>query len=143
MLVGHSFGGIAISVAAEAAPQKIGTLVYVAAYLPRDGQSLLDLGNSDKDSKAKVFAEGREGREERDASLQAGHSKERSWRQRREGQEPQASHRDRSFQGAKERRESTSKTCVLAVSIAGARYREQRLICGLCPKDPTRDGRRP
>jgi pimeloyl-ACP methyl ester carboxylesterase len=51
VLVGHSFGGITISVAAEAAPEKIRTLVYVAAYLPKDGQSLLDLGNSDKDSK--------------------------------------------------------------------------------------------
>src|SRR5215469_9665415 len=51
VLVGHSFGGITISTAAEAAPQKIRTLVYVAAYLPKDGQSLLDLGNSDKDSK--------------------------------------------------------------------------------------------
>src|SRR5215472_5797113 len=51
VLVGHSFGGITISLAAEAAPQKIKTLVYVAAYLPKDRQSLLDLGNSDKDSK--------------------------------------------------------------------------------------------
>jgi pimeloyl-ACP methyl ester carboxylesterase len=51
VLVGHSFGGITISVAAQAAPKKIQTLVYVAAYLPKDGQSLLDLGNSDKDSK--------------------------------------------------------------------------------------------
>src|SRR5262249_13784205 len=51
VLVGHSFGGITISVAAEAAPEKIKTLVYVAAYLPRDGQSLLDLGNSDKDTR--------------------------------------------------------------------------------------------
>jgi pimeloyl-ACP methyl ester carboxylesterase len=51
VLIGHSFGGIPISLAAEAAPQKIKTLVYVAAYLPKDGQSLLELGNSDKDSK--------------------------------------------------------------------------------------------
>jgi pimeloyl-ACP methyl ester carboxylesterase len=51
VLVGHSFAGITISAAAEAAPEKIRTLVYLAAYLPRDGQSLLDLGNSDKDSK--------------------------------------------------------------------------------------------
>src|SRR5262249_46156289 len=51
VLVGHSFGGITISLAAEAAPQKIKTLVYVAAYLPKDGQSLLELGNSDKDTK--------------------------------------------------------------------------------------------
>src|SRR6516225_1028486 len=51
VLVGHSFGGITISVAAEAAPEKIKTLVFVAGYLPKNGQSLLDLGNSDKDSK--------------------------------------------------------------------------------------------
>ena len=51
VLVGHSFAGFPISAAAEEAPQKIKTLVYLAAYLPKDGQSLLDLGNSDKDSK--------------------------------------------------------------------------------------------
>jgi pimeloyl-ACP methyl ester carboxylesterase len=51
VLVGHSFGGITISAAAEAAPEKIRTLVFVAAYLPKDGQTLLDLGNSDKDGK--------------------------------------------------------------------------------------------
>src|SRR5215475_10035805 len=41
VLVGHSFGGITISVAAEAAPEKIRTLVFAAGYLPKDGQSLL------------------------------------------------------------------------------------------------------
>lgn len=51
VLVGHSFAGIPISAAAEKAPRKIKTLVYLAAYLPKDGQTLLDLGNSDKDSK--------------------------------------------------------------------------------------------
>lgn len=34
VLVGHSFGGITISNVAEAAPEKVKTLVYVAAYLP-------------------------------------------------------------------------------------------------------------
>ena len=52
VLVGHSFGGVTISDVAEAAPQKIKTLVYVAAYLPKDGDSLLTLATSDKDSKA-------------------------------------------------------------------------------------------
>ena len=51
VLVGHSFAGFPISAAAERLPKKIKTLVYLAAYLPRDGQTLLDLGNSDKDSK--------------------------------------------------------------------------------------------
>lgn len=50
VLVGHSFGGIVISQAAELAPEKIKTLVYVAAYLPRDGESLLSLASSDKAS---------------------------------------------------------------------------------------------
>lgn len=51
MLVGHSFGGFTISAVAEAAPQKIKTLVYVAAYLPRDGESMLKLATGDRDSK--------------------------------------------------------------------------------------------
>ena len=55
VLVGHSFAGMTISAVAEAAPSKIKTLVYLAAYLPKDGQSLLDLGNSDKDSKIGPF----------------------------------------------------------------------------------------
>lgn len=52
VLVGHSFGGMTISATAEAAPEKISTLVYVAAYLPRDGESMLSLAMGDKDSKA-------------------------------------------------------------------------------------------
>jgi len=52
VLVGHSFGGFPISAAAEAAPEKIKTLVYVAAYLPRDGESMLALATGDRDSKA-------------------------------------------------------------------------------------------
>ncbi|MGI3170307.1 alpha/beta fold hydrolase [Pseudooceanicola sp. C21-150M6] len=40
VLVGHSAGGISISAACEAAPEKVAHLVYVAALLPRDGDSL-------------------------------------------------------------------------------------------------------
>ncbi|BCA58133.1 alpha/beta fold hydrolase [Sphingomonas sp. HMP6] len=43
VLVGHSFAGFPISAEAEAEPARIKTLVYVAAYLPKDGQSLLGL----------------------------------------------------------------------------------------------------
>lgn len=52
VLVGHSFGGITISNVGEAAPEKIKTLVYVSAYLPKDGESLLSLSKTDRDSKA-------------------------------------------------------------------------------------------
>src|SRR4051794_6397705 len=40
VLVGHSRGGIVISEAAEARPEKIARLVYVAAFLLRDGESI-------------------------------------------------------------------------------------------------------
>jgi pimeloyl-ACP methyl ester carboxylesterase len=40
MLVGHSRGGIVISEAAEARPDKIARLVYLAAFLLRDGESI-------------------------------------------------------------------------------------------------------
>jgi pimeloyl-ACP methyl ester carboxylesterase len=52
VLIGHSFGGIAISAAAEAAPARIRTLVYVAAYLPQNGESMLSLAKQDRDSLA-------------------------------------------------------------------------------------------
>lgn len=43
LLVGHSYGGSVISVAAAQASNVIG-LVYVAAYVPDEGESILDLG---------------------------------------------------------------------------------------------------
>lgn len=51
VLVGHSFGGFTISAEAEAEPEKIKTLVYVAAYLPKNGDSLLSLATADAGSK--------------------------------------------------------------------------------------------
>jgi pimeloyl-ACP methyl ester carboxylesterase len=50
VLVGHSFGGITISNVAEAAPDKIKALVYLSAYLPRDGEALMTLAQTDRDS---------------------------------------------------------------------------------------------
>jgi pimeloyl-ACP methyl ester carboxylesterase len=47
ILVGHSSGGMVISQAGERCPDKIDRLVYVCAYLPADGQCLLDLGQTD------------------------------------------------------------------------------------------------
>jgi pimeloyl-ACP methyl ester carboxylesterase len=41
ILVGHSMGGIVTTQAAARAPGQIAALVYVAAFLPKDGQSLL------------------------------------------------------------------------------------------------------
>jgi pimeloyl-ACP methyl ester carboxylesterase len=42
VLVGHSGGGYDISLAAGAAPQKVGHLVYLAAGLPLEGRTVLE-----------------------------------------------------------------------------------------------------
>jgi pimeloyl-ACP methyl ester carboxylesterase len=46
VLVGHSMGGMVVTQAAEYAADRINRLVYVAAFLPGDGQSLVDLASS-------------------------------------------------------------------------------------------------
>ncbi len=43
MLVGHSMGGMVITQAAARGPEHVDRLVYVAAFLPQDGQSLIDI----------------------------------------------------------------------------------------------------
>jgi pimeloyl-ACP methyl ester carboxylesterase len=50
ILVGHSMAGMVISGLAEQAPQRVSKLVYVAAYLPRSGESLYQLSQKDADS---------------------------------------------------------------------------------------------
>lgn len=47
VLVGHSFGGIVISSVAEAVPDQIEQVVYLAAYLPQSGDSLVTLSSND------------------------------------------------------------------------------------------------
>jgi pimeloyl-ACP methyl ester carboxylesterase len=42
-VVGNSMGGIIATQGAARCPERVAALVYVAAFLPRDGQSLLDL----------------------------------------------------------------------------------------------------
>jgi pimeloyl-ACP methyl ester carboxylesterase len=43
VLVGHSMGGMAITQAAARCADRIERLIYVAAFLPSDGQSLVDI----------------------------------------------------------------------------------------------------
>jgi len=50
ILVGHSMAGIVISQVAEDMPGQIRELVYLAAYLPQNGESLLSLAKQDADS---------------------------------------------------------------------------------------------
>jgi pimeloyl-ACP methyl ester carboxylesterase len=43
LLVGQSMGGIAITQAAARCPQRIAALIYISAFIPQPGQSLMDL----------------------------------------------------------------------------------------------------
>lgn len=49
-LVAHSFGGVVMNQVAEEIPSQIKELVYVAAYVPKNGESLLTLATTDGDS---------------------------------------------------------------------------------------------
>lgn len=51
ILVGHSMAGEVISQVAENIPDKIQKLIYVSAYLPKNGESVLDLSKKDNTSK--------------------------------------------------------------------------------------------
>jgi pimeloyl-ACP methyl ester carboxylesterase len=43
VLAGHSYGGMVITGVAEQAPERLAHLVYLDAFLPQDGESLLDV----------------------------------------------------------------------------------------------------
>jgi pimeloyl-ACP methyl ester carboxylesterase len=43
LLVGHSYGGMVITGVADRAPERVARLVYLDAFVPEDGRSLLDL----------------------------------------------------------------------------------------------------
>ncbi|MBE9170387.1 alpha/beta hydrolase [Pleurocapsales cyanobacterium LEGE 06147] len=51
ILVGHSMAGMVISGIAEAISRQIKALVYLCAYLPRNGESLYQLASEDNDTK--------------------------------------------------------------------------------------------
>ena len=43
VLVGHSYGGMVVTGVADRAGERLGTLVYLDAFVPQDGQALVDL----------------------------------------------------------------------------------------------------
>jgi pimeloyl-ACP methyl ester carboxylesterase len=43
VLIGHSYGGMVATGVADRARDKVSRLIYIDAFVPRDGQSLLDL----------------------------------------------------------------------------------------------------
>lgn len=50
VLVGHSMGGMAITQAAEYVPERLAALVYVCAFLPGPGDSLMTLADNDPEA---------------------------------------------------------------------------------------------
>jgi len=62
IVIGHSMGGIVVTQGAARRPEKVAALVYVAAFLPKNGQSLLDLTKlpegADDQVQANVVIEG-------------------------------------------------------------------------------------
>ena len=56
VLVGHSMGGVVVTQAAARMPEQVETLVYVAAFAPADGQSLIDLTSTPEGSGDQVQA---------------------------------------------------------------------------------------
>ena len=50
VLVGHSSGGVAVSQAAEQRPEKVKLLVYLAAFLLRDGETLFGAAENETGS---------------------------------------------------------------------------------------------
>ncbi|MBC6992326.1 alpha/beta fold hydrolase [Hymenobacter sp. BT491] len=50
VLVGHSLGGMVVTEVAEKIPARIAKLVYIGAFLPANGQSLLALASTDSTS---------------------------------------------------------------------------------------------
>lgn len=51
ILVGHSMAGMVVSQVAENIPSKIDKVIYVSAYLPKNGEDLLSLSKQDTQSK--------------------------------------------------------------------------------------------
>ena len=50
ILVGHSFGGIVASEVAEQLAPQIMKIIYIAAYVPKSGESLLSIAQTDAES---------------------------------------------------------------------------------------------
>jgi pimeloyl-ACP methyl ester carboxylesterase len=57
ILVGHSYGGMVITGVAGRAPERLAQLVYLDAFVPEDGQSLVDLTGPEGAARTRAAAE--------------------------------------------------------------------------------------
>ena len=56
MLLGHSYGGMVATGVADRARERITQLIYLDAFVPRDGQSLFDLNEGGREPMRKAAA---------------------------------------------------------------------------------------
>jgi pimeloyl-ACP methyl ester carboxylesterase len=61
LLVGHSYGGMVITGAADLEPQRVAGMVYLDAFLPESGQSLWDLAGPERAAMQKEAAMAHDG----------------------------------------------------------------------------------
>lgn len=59
ILVGHSYGGMVVTAVADRVPDKLRSLVYLDAFVPKDGESLLDLARPEMREKILALADWR------------------------------------------------------------------------------------
>lgn len=57
VLIGHSYGGMVATGVADRAPERIARLVYLDAFVPRDGQSIFDLIGEEAAARARAAAQ--------------------------------------------------------------------------------------
>ena len=58
VLIGHSYGGMVATGVADRARDRVAQLIYIDAFVPEDGQSLLDLNESDRQRMQELVKDG-------------------------------------------------------------------------------------
>jgi pimeloyl-ACP methyl ester carboxylesterase len=58
VLLGHSYGGMVATGVADRARDRVAQLIYLDAFVPEDGQSLLDLNESDRQRMQELVKDG-------------------------------------------------------------------------------------
>ena len=54
VLVGHSYGGMVVTGVADSIPERIKKLIYIDAFLPEDGESVISITGTPVDSSLKI-----------------------------------------------------------------------------------------
>ena len=61
ILIGHSYGGMVATVVADRVPERISRVAYLDAFVPRDGQAMIDLLSPENAARVRSVAESGDG----------------------------------------------------------------------------------